>query len=171
MPHKHLSPIKNWKQLVVIVALAFVVPIAVIVILAQYITDAPTEATNDAGAVLSRIKPVGELVMASAMPPASPTTASSTAPAATPVAVAASSKPDGKKTYETTCVACHGSGVAGAPKLGDKAAWAPHLARGVDGLYVSALKGKGAMPAKGGNASLPDADVKAAVDYLVAAAK
>ena len=66
---------------------------------------------------------------------------------------------------------CHGAGVAGAPKAGDKAAWAPRLKIGVDALYASALKGKAAMPAKGGNASLPDADVKAAVDYLVAAAK
>ena len=68
-------------------------------------------------------------------------------------------------------MACHGPGVAGAPKLGDKAAWAPRLKLGVDALHASALKGKGAMPAKGGNASLPDADVNAAVDYMIAAAK
>jgi cytochrome c5 len=91
--------------------------------------------------------------------------------AATPVATAASGKPDGKKVYDATCAVCHGAGVAGAPKSGDKAAWAPRLKIGVDALYASALKGKAAMPAKGGNASLPDADVKAAVDYMVAAAK
>ena len=66
---------------------------------------------------------------------------------------------------------CHAAGVAGAPKFGDKAAWAPRLKTGIDALYASALKGKGAMPAKGGNATLADADVKAAVDYMVAAAK
>lgn len=167
MPDKHLSPIKNWKQLVVVVVFALVAPIVIIVLLAQYVTDTPTEAKNDAAAVSSRIKPVGELLLASDVPPP----AAATVAAAAPVAVAASGKPDGKKTYETTCAACHGSGVAGAPKLGDKAAWAPRLKAGIDGLYASALKGKAAMPAKGGNASLPDADVKAAVDYLVAATK
>ena len=84
---------------------------------------------------------------------------------------AAGGKPDGKKIYDTTCAVCHGAGVAGAPKFGDKAAWAPRLKTGIDALYASALKGKGAMPAKGGNASLADADVKAAVDYMAAAAK
>ena len=169
--HKpHVSPIKNWKQLVVVVALAFVLPIAVIVILAQYVTDVPADAKNDDSAVLSRIKPVGEFVLASAMPPPSAPATASPTPPATPSAVA-SGKPDGKKVYETTCMACHASGVAGAPKLGDKADWTPRLKPGIDGLYASALKGKAAMPAKGGNASLPDADVKAAVDYLVAAAK
>jgi cytochrome c5 len=61
--------------------------------------------------------------------------------------------------------------VAGAPKAGDKAAWAPRLKTGADALYASALKGKGAMPAKGGNNALADADVKAAVDYLTSLAK
>ena len=172
MPNKHLSPIKNPKQLVVVLVLALVVPIAVIVMLAQYVTGAPAEAKNDAAAVLSRIKPVGDLVLASDVPPpAASATASSTPPVVASAAAPSSTKPDGKKTYEATCVACHGSGVAGAPKLGDKAAWAPRLKAGIDGMYASALKGKAAMPAKGGNAALPDADVKAAVDYLVAAAK
>jgi len=74
--------------------------------------------------------------------------------------------PDGKKTYDATCSVCHGTGVAGAPKLGDKAAWAPRLKTGIDTLHASAIKGKGAMPAKGGNASLSDADVMAAVESL-----
>ena len=77
----------------------------------------------------------------------------------------------GKAVYETTCVACHGAGVAGAPKAGDKAAWAPRIKSGAEALYASALKGKNAMPPKGGNLALPDADVKAAVDYLVGLAK
>ena len=62
-------------------------------------------------------------------------------------------------------------GVAGAPKTGDKAAWAPRLKTGMNALYANALKGKNAMPAKGGNAALADSDVKAAVDYLADLAK
>jgi cytochrome c5 len=66
---------------------------------------------------------------------------------------------------------CHAAGVAGAPKAGDKAAWAPRLGAGVDALYANSIKGKNAMPPKGGNLSLPDADVKAAVDYMVGLVK
>jgi cytochrome c5 len=73
--------------------------------------------------------------------------------------------------YDRACVACHLAGVAGAPKFGDKAAWAPRIATGTDTLYTSALKGKGTMPPKGGQTALADADVKAAVDYMVAAVK
>ena len=68
-------------------------------------------------------------------------------------------------------MACHGAGIAGAPKFGDKAAWAPRIKPGMHALYATALKGKGVMPAKGGNPSLSDDDVKAAVDYMVAASK
>jgi len=82
-----------------------------------------------------------------------------------------SQKPDGKKVYETTCSACHASGVAGAPKLGDKAGWAPHLMHGMDALLQSALKGKGAMPPKGGNPSLSDDEVRAAVEFMVSQSK
>ena len=88
------------------------------------------------------------------------------------VAAAAPAKAaDGKSTYDTTCVACHGTGAAGAPKFGDKAAWAPRLKQGAAVLQDHAIKGKGAMPPKGGNMALSDAAVKAAVDYMAAAAK
>ncbi len=97
------------------------------------------------------------------------TAPAATAPAATTAAAAA--KADGKKVFETTCMVCHGTGVAGAPKFGDKAAWAPRIKQGVEALYHSALTGKNAMPPRGGNKDLSDADVKAAVDYMVAAAK
>jgi cytochrome c5 len=90
------------------------------------------------------------------------------APAA-PAAAAAGDK--GKSVYDQACVACHGQGVAGAPKFGDKAAWAPRIQTGMEALYTTSLKGKGAMPPKGGNTALADADIKAAVDYMVAAAK
>lgn len=95
--------------------------------------------------------------------------AAAPAPASEPAAGAA--KPDlahGEKIYRQACAFCHDKGVAGAPKTGDAAAWSPRLAQGMDPLYTAAVRGKGAMPAKGGNPSLTDADVHAAVDYLAA---
>ncbi|SPB14107.1 cytochrome c family protein [Caballeronia novacaledonica] len=76
----------------------------------------------------------------------------------------------GKALYEQVCQACHAAGVLNAPKFGDKAAWAPRLKEPMDTVYNYALHGKGAMPPKGGS-NAPDADVKAAVDYMVNAAK
>ena len=78
----------------------------------------------------------------------------------------------GKAVYDKVCVACHSAGIAGAPKLGDAKAWAPRIKAGIDTLYESAIKGKApAMPAKGGATDVSDADIKAAVDYMVAAAE
>jgi len=74
----------------------------------------------------------------------------------------------GEAVYKNSCFACHDSGVAGSPKVGDKDAWTSRIAAGSDILYESAIKGIGAMPAKGGNTSISDADVKAAVDYMAA---
>ena len=74
---------------------------------------------------------------------------------------------DGQKTYQTSCQACHNSGAAGAPKLGDKAAWAPRIATGVDAMLAVAIKGKGAMPPKGACAACTDDDLKAAIEYIV----
>jgi cytochrome c5 len=101
-------------------------------------------------------------------------TAAQVTSAAAPAAAAAAppaAAADGKKVYDTACFACHATGAAGAPKLGDKSAWAPRLASGTTALYQSSLKGKGAMPPKGGNAALSDAEVKAAVDYMTASVK
>ncbi len=78
---------------------------------------------------------------------------------------------DGKAVYGSACAACHKDGVAGAPKFGDKAAWASRIKGGKNAMYDSVMKGKGTMPAKGGNTSLSDADVKAVVDYMIEAAK
>ena len=78
---------------------------------------------------------------------------------------------DGATVYNTLCSACHATGVAGAPKTGDKAAWAPRIATGSAALLKSATEGKNAMPARGGAADLTDAELKAAVDYLVGKAK
>ena len=77
----------------------------------------------------------------------------------------------GEAIYNTVCTACHATGVAGAPKTGDKAAWAPRIATGTAALLKSATEGKNAMPARGGAADLTDAELKAAVDYLVGKAK
>ena len=129
--------------------------------------------------VARRLAPVAQVAID---PNALPTTAPSAAPAVTPTvavppvapakaAAAGEAGGAGKSTFETVCAACHGTGVAGAPKLGDKGAWATRVGPGKPALYASALKGKGAMPPKGGNAALPDDAVKAAVDYMVSAAK
>ena len=127
---------------------------------------APATASPKPAVVAASPKPA---VVAAAPKPA----AAATVAAAPPVAAASAKagKPDGKKVYDGGCVACHSTGVAGSPKLGDKAAWAPRIKTGNDALYASAIKGKGAMPPKGGNMALADADVKAAVDFLVGAAK
>ena len=124
---------------------------------------------NSPQAVLDRIQPVGQVrvgkpeeVVAAAAPAAVP--AGTAAPATEPAAAAGQS---GEAVYSKACVACHSTGVAGAPKIGDKAAWEPRLAQGMDALFNSSLKGKGAMPPKGGNMSLSDADVKSAVKYML----
>ena len=101
----------------------------------------------------SRIQPVAKFELAKAAP-----------------AVAAGPK-DGATVFNTVCGACHNTGVAGAPKSGDKAAWAPRIATGNDALYKSVIAGKGAMPPKGGAADLSDDEIKGAVDHLVGLAK
>lgn len=93
------------------------------------------------------------------------------APAAAPAVAAAEA---GKKVYESACIACHGAGIAGAPKMGDKAVWAPRIAQGATVLHDHAIKGfvgkAGMMPPKGGSPA-SDQEVMAAVDYMVAASK
>ncbi|MES2183294.1 MAG: c-type cytochrome [Pseudomonadota bacterium] len=107
---------------------------------------------------------------------AAPVAASAPAPAAAapaPVAAAApaaAASGAGEALYKQTCQMCHAAGVAGAPKFGDKAAWAPRIATGMDTMVNVALHGKGAMPPKGGS-SASDADVRATVEYMVNAAK
>ncbi|MEC5211931.1 cytochrome c5 [Polaromonas sp. CG_9.5] len=120
---------------------------------------------------------------AAAAPAAAPASAAApvaaAAPAETPAApaapapttqVAAADSGAGEALYKQACVACHAAGVAGAPKFGDKAAWAPRIQTGLDALTASAIKGKGAMPPKGGSAA-SDADIHSAVVYMVNAAK
>jgi cytochrome c5 len=116
----------------------------------------------------------GNAPAAAASVSAAPVPAASAPAAAEAAAAPATASAAGKTLYSATCVACHGAGVAGAPKFGDKAAWAARIAQGSNVLYEHALKGfqgkAGVMPSKGGS-SAPDADVKSAVDYMVTAAK
>lgn len=135
---------------------------------------APAAAPGTASA-----EPAPPAVASSTMPPAS--AASSAAAASTPAAAApapaaaeattvAVASGAGEALYKQACQVCHVAGVAGAPKFGDKDAWAPRIKTGMDALYASAVHGKGAMPPKGGTTA-SEADIHAAVDYMVAAAK
>lgn len=162
MSEEHGSLIKTPKQLIVVSTLALIVPVAIAFLGAQLVTGGKRiDTTEDKKSVDQRIKPVGELVKLEGAP--------APAPAAV-VAVAAKAK-SGEEVYNTACVACHGAGVAGAPKTGDKAAWAPRIAQGAATLYEHALKGFKAMPAKGGSSTLSDDEVKAGVDFQVAKSK
>lgn len=142
-----------------------------------------TVAEEDRSAVLERIKPIGSVTVAG-QKPATPVPAEAPAPveaaapvetAPAPVAAPAAAAPvasvDGQAIYTTTCFACHGTGAAGAPKLGDKVAWGPRVATGKAALLTSALNGKGAMPPKGGQMHLSEAEISAAIDYMLDAVK
>ncbi|OON59488.1 cytochrome c5 family protein [Massilia sp. KIM] len=133
---------------------------------------APAAATAAAPAEAGAAAPAAAAPVAAA-PAAAPAAAAPAAPA--PAAAPAVASADaGKATYNAACVACHGAGIAGAPKVGDKAAWAARIKQGDAVLYEHAIKGfqgkAGVMPPKGGSTA-SDADVKAAVDFMVAASK
>jgi len=187
--HEHHDPIQDNIDThpvklaigVVIGAVALIVGIYLLVQLAVHAyagrSHKDDPAMSDA-AVKKRLAPVAQITVDPNAPttpaapaPAAPTVASVAAPTAAAAAPAKGAAGSGKATYDSVCHVCHGAGVAGAPKLGDKAAWAPRIKQGVAALHATALKGKGAMPPKGGNPSLSDADVAAAVDYMVSAAK
>ena len=120
-----------------------------------------------AGAPAADAAPAAPTPAAAAAPvPAAEAVAA--APAAAPVAMASA---NGEALYKQACQVCHAAGVAGAPKLGDKAAWAARLPSGIDALYASVAKGKGAMPPRGGAAQASDADLRAAVEYMTASVK
>jgi cytochrome c5 len=191
-PHQHHDPIEdnidsNPVRLAIgitigaaalVVGIILVVQFAIGMYGARERKDDP--AMSDAS-VAKRLAPVAHVVIdPNAAPPAAPAVAPAAQvavvspalpPAAAPAGGAKAAGGNGKATYDGVCMACHGTGVAGAPKLGDKAAWAPRIKQGKDTLYNHALHGKGAMPPKGGNASLADDAVKAAVDYMVSASQ
>ena len=127
----HTGPIKTPAQLFWVSVASFVIPVFVIIGLVTYVTAKPKPgagATNVEAATLARIAPLGTVQVRDANRPLI----------------------EGSVVYANQCAACHTAGVAGAPKLGDRAAWAPRLALGYDTLLTSALKGKGAMAAQAG---------------------
>jgi cytochrome c5 len=165
---EHSSFIKTPQQLIGIVLLAFIVPIIGIVLLVKLVIDRPTADPSalTPAAIAERIQPVGHVSFTA--PAGGEAAPAQAAPAAK---LAKAGAVDGKKVYDGVCTACHTAGVAGAPKFGDKAAWAPRIATGMDTLLNVALHGKGAMPPKGGNPALSEAQIRAAIEYMVSHSK
>lgn len=147
---EHPGLIKTPKQLIVTIILAFLIPISVLIMLAHLVTAGDNfGAGSDAftpAAIAERLKPVATLDLVDANAPKVYKT--------------------GQQVFESTCTACHTAGVAGAPKIGDTAAWAPFIKTGYDVMIKNALHGVGAMPPKGGNPSLSDYEVARAVAYM-----
>ena len=144
--HEHSSFIKTPQQLITIVLLAFVLPIAGIVLTVQFVVGSPhaDPAALSAEAISARIQPVAKVEFGAA---------------------GAAAAKSGEEIVKEVCAACHQAGVANAPKLGDKAAWAPRLKQGLNGLLQSAVKGKGAMPARAGT-SLSDQELSSAIVFM-----
>lgn len=145
----HTGPIKTPKQLAWAVFFAFVIPIIAIIMLANYVTTdskpaAGTEAL-EAMAVAARIQPIGGIEIKDASGPVVLKT--------------------GEQVFQAQCAACHATGAAGAPKLGDTAAWGPRVGQGFNLLVEHALKGKGAMAPQGGG-DFSDFEISRAVVYL-----
>jgi cytochrome c5 len=120
-----------------------------------------------------RIKPFGQVAIAGEDNAALAIPQTAVAVASVPAPAAGTAQPtDGKSVFESACIACHGAGIAGAPRFGDKAAWAPRIAQGMATLDKHALEGftgaTGMMPAKGGRIDLSDDAVRAAVEYMAA---
>ena len=151
--HAHSSPIKTPQQLVVVIALAFALPVIGIILLTQFIVSdqRADPATLAPEAVAARIQPVARVEFADATAGPRPLRS-------------------GEEVYKQVCSACHAQGVAGAPKIGDKAAWAPFIKEGLDDLVKTAIAGKqspkGVMPPRGGDATLSDYEVARAVVYI-----
>jgi cytochrome c5 len=147
---EHSSPIKTPKQLIIVILLAFLVPITLIVMLSQLVTTghdtSKDNATLNDEAVAARLKPIGQIEV---IDPNAPKVEKS-----------------GKEVVDGACGACHGAGVLGAPKIGDKAGWGPRIAQGLDRLTQSAIKGIRQMPPRGGNPDLSDLELARAIVYM-----
>ena len=147
---EHSSPIKTPKQLIIAVLLSFLVPIVVIVMLSQLITTGVTPSKDSQGAteeaIAARLKPIGQVEV--------------TDPNAPKV------EKSGKEIVDAVCSACHATGALNAPKIGDKAAWAPHLGEGLGHLTQNAIKGVRQMPPRGGNPDLSDLEIERAVAFM-----
>jgi cytochrome c5 len=145
----HEGPIKTPKQLIVTVVASFVVPIAIIVLLVNYVASGDKDGAGSEGmseqAVALRIQPVGEVVLKDAS--------------------GAVTLRTGEQVYTAQCGACHAVGAAGSPKLGDEASWGPRITTGYEALLNSALKGKGAMAAQGGG-EFSDFEIGRAVVFM-----
>jgi len=151
MHDEHISPIKTPKQLAIVLVLAFLVPIALFLLLSQLVTGVRREDTGATDAqVLSRIKPVGEVTLAGA--------------------TGARASMSGEQVFQAVCKTCHEPGIAGAPKVGDKAAWAGPIKKGYETLVQHALNGfqeaGKVMPPRGGNPDLSDIEVESALVYM-----
>ena len=185
----HASPIRTPKQLVAAVAGFFLFTVIGIILLVKFVTTAKLTAEgSDAMSpqkIAERLRPVADegFTLTDARAPKQVQATEARAPAAgqsAPAAAAISAAPAklagnaGQTLYQSVCQGCHGAGIAGAPKFGDKAAWAPRIAQGRAVLADHAIKGftgkAGMMPPKGGS-SASDDEVKAAVEYMVSAAK
>ena len=142
----HTGPIKTPKQLLWTSFFSFVLPVFIIIGLVYYVTSAnkpAAGASDQALAIAQRIQPVAAVELRDANRPLQA----------------------GEAVYKAQCVACHGAGLAGAPKFGDAAAWGPRIKTGYDALMTSALKGKGAMGAQGGG-DFSDVEIGRAVVHM-----
>jgi len=150
---QHSSFIRTPQQLVVVILLAFLVPITGIVLLVQLVVSVPSADPNALSpeSVSARIRPVGRVEFG--------------APAAAP------GTRTGEAIVKAVCATCHQAGVANAPKLGDPKEWALRIKQGMDTLVQSVLKGKGAMPPKAGSPTLSDAEIRAAIEFMVSQSK
>lgn len=146
LPHE--GPIRTPKQLIAAVVASFLIPIVAIILLVNYVDFANKPAAGSTGleaeAVGKRLQRVGSVEIRDA---------------------ASAVVRTGEQVFQVACTACHTSGAAGAPKVGDEAAWAPRVKTGYDALLTSALKGKGAMGAQGGG-DYSDYEVARAVVYM-----
>ena len=149
MSEEHQSFIKTPRQLITVVVLSFVVPVLLIALLTKYVGTGPRTGAGSGGsspeAVEARVQPVAKFELKGA---------------GGPKALRA-----GADVYKAQCAVCHETGAAGAPKIGDGAAWGPRIKTGYEALLTSALKGKGSMGAQGGG-DFSDLEIGRAVVYL-----
>jgi cytochrome c5 len=142
-----------------LVAFTFLIMMA-----AGFIGDSLEQAKSEdpmrQAAIERRVAPVGRVRITGDEAPAEP-------PAAAPLMAAAAGPRSGAEVYQAACMACHASGAAGAPMIGDKAAWQPRVAVPLGQLVDTVISGKGAMPARAGNPALTDDEIRAAVQHML----
>ena len=161
------------KSYLTIVTLCFV--LFIVVFVGNHL-DIPGRADQDRSTLLGGGSGVGDRVAAigqiNVVVAKEESTSHEAKAASTEAAPATPAAADGKQVYDAGCVACHGAGIAGAPRVGDSDAWADRIGAGLDNMVANAINGfqgsQGMMPAKGGNPSLSDEEIEAAVEYMVA---